>query len=124
MRQADALAQAHGARLCIVHVMVPPMVDPYDAVMIAPHIDPANGRRALADFVRKLGLKTDAEQVVVLGLADQEIVATAQARQADLIIVSNTGMSTAGRLLLGSVADKVVRSAHAPVLVHRVPVAR
>lgn len=124
LHQADALAQAHGARLWIVHVMVPPMVDPYDAVMIAPHIDPANGRRALADFVAKLDLHTNAEQIVVVGLADQEIVATAQSQQADLIIVSNTGMSAVGRLLLGSVADKVVRSAHGPVLVHRVPVER
>ncbi|MHA7835741.1 MAG: universal stress protein [Algiphilus sp.] len=119
LHQADALAQAHGARLCIVHVMVPPMVDPYDAEIIARQLDESQGRRALADFVAGLDLKTSAEQLVVVGLADQEIAAAAQARKADLVVVSNTGMSAIGRLLLGSVADKVVRNAHCPVLVHR-----
>lgn len=120
VRQADAMAKAHGARLSVVHVMVPPMVNPYDAELVMPALDEASGRQALARFVDGLGLETDAEQVVALGPAHSEIVAEAEARQADLLVVSNTGMSALGRLLLGSVADKVVRSAGCPVLVHRV----
>ena len=122
LQQADALAQAHGAALSIVHVMVPPMVNPYDVEIIARRMDLDSGRRALAEFVEGLALRSEATQTVSLGLADQEIVAAAEAQQADLLVVSSTGMSAMGRLLLGSVADKVVRRAHCPVLVHRAQV--
>lgn len=119
VRQAAALAKAHDAALSIVHVMVPPMINPYDAEIAARQFDEESGRQALASFVDGLELAVSPEQVVVIGQADREIAAAAEARKADLLVVSNSGMSALGRFLLGSVADKVVRSAHCPVLVHR-----
>lgn len=47
-----------------------------------------------------------------------EIVGTADASGADLIAISTHGRGGLARLLLGSVADKVIRSAKQPVLVY------
>ena len=47
------------------------------------------------------------------------ILHEAQALQADLIALETHGRRGLSRLILGSVTDKVVRGAHAPVLVHR-----
>ncbi len=48
-----------------------------------------------------------------------EIVHDADASGADLIALSTHGRGGIPRLLLGSVADKVIRSAKQPVLVYR-----
>ena len=50
--------------------------------------------------------------------ADQ-LVAAARERTAGLLVVGTTGRGTAGRLLLGSVADRVLHSSEIPVLVSR-----
>jgi nucleotide-binding universal stress UspA family protein len=47
------------------------------------------------------------------------ILEQAEGEQADLIAMETHGHRLVGRLLMGSVADKVVRGAHVPVLVHR-----
>jgi nucleotide-binding universal stress UspA family protein len=46
-----------------------------------------------------------------------EILAEAQEREPDLIVVGRQGLSPPARWLIGSVSDRVVRHAHAPVLV-------
>jgi len=119
VQQAAALAKAYDASFSLVHVMVPPMVNPYDAEIVALQFDEDSGRQALTRFVQDLALEASPEQVVAIGQADREIAAAAEERHADLLVVSNSGTSAMGRFLLGSVADKVVRSAHCPVLVHR-----
>ncbi|MBM4379962.1 MAG: universal stress protein [Deltaproteobacteria bacterium] len=50
--------------------------------------------------------------------ADQ-LLAAAQEKGASLVVVGTTGRGAAGRLLLGSVADRVVHLAPLPVLVAR-----
>ena len=50
--------------------------------------------------------------------ADQ-LVAAARERSAALLVVGTTGRGAAGRLLLGSVADRVLHSSDTPVLVSR-----
>jgi nucleotide-binding universal stress UspA family protein len=46
-----------------------------------------------------------------------EILAEAHKREPDLIVVGRQGLSAPARWLIGSVSDRVVRHAHAPVLV-------
>lgn len=53
------------------------------------------------------------------GVPFQEIVETAAAEQADLIVIGTHGRSGLNRLLLGSVADRVIRLAPCPVLAVR-----
>jgi hypothetical protein len=61
------------------------------------------------------------ERVVLYGVPFQEIVETAKARQVDLIVMGTHGRRGAAHLLMGSVAERVVRIAPCPVLTLRHP---
>jgi nucleotide-binding universal stress UspA family protein len=61
---------------------------------------------------------------VRVGLAAEGILAAADARRADLIAMSTHGRGGLGRLVYGSVADRVARGASAPVLLARADAAR
>lgn len=56
---------------------------------------------------------------VVFGRPAQEIVEFAEQEEADLIAMSTHGRSGLSRWILGSVADKVMRGTHLPVLLVR-----
>jgi nucleotide-binding universal stress UspA family protein len=56
---------------------------------------------------------------VAIGDPGHEIAEYAKAQQADLIVISSHGYGFLKHLLLGSVAERVVRLAHCPVLVLR-----
>src|SRR6188768_1409813 len=60
-----------------------------------------------------------AEVFIEQGSAYDQILARAEAWQAELIAVGTHGRRGLRRMLLGSVADQVVRAAHCPVLVAR-----
>lgn len=62
-----------------------------------------------------------ADPLVTEGSVDTSILATAAQQQSGLIVMSTHGYSGVTRLLLGSVADRVVRTAPIPVLLPRHP---
>lgn len=70
-----------------------------------------------ASEARAAGLRV--AMVIREGPAHEEIVAMAQERSADLVVIGTHGRGGARRALLGSVADKVVRLAPCPVLTVR-----
>ena len=55
----------------------------------------------------------------VVGDAGREITSCAERESADLIVIPSHGYGFVKHLLLGSVAERVVRLAHCPVLVLR-----
>jgi len=57
--------------------------------------------------------------IVLRGTPYSEIVAGAKKYKADLILMGTHGRTGLSHLLLGSVADRVVRTAHCPVLTIR-----
>ncbi len=57
------------------------------------------------------------ETEVATGAAPQVIVAVADARQVDLIVMSTHGRSGLNRLIYGSVAEAVLRGARWPVMI-------
>jgi nucleotide-binding universal stress UspA family protein len=57
--------------------------------------------------------------LVRAGVPHTEIVAAAEGEHADLVVVGTHGRDVLQRLLIGSVADRVVRTAPCPVLVVR-----
>jgi len=59
------------------------------------------------------------EKVVLEGEAADAILHEASARKVDLVAIATHGRSGLERLLLGSVADKVIRSTATPVLAYR-----
>lgn len=120
--------EAHGE----VHVIA--VNEPAPAVVIPPVVPspeqlaaPDTGRLAdyarshLDDFSkRRPGAHLPAVEVhTALGYAPDEIVWLAAHLDADLIVLSTHGRRGLKRLLLGSVAEKVVRLAGCPVLVVR-----
>jgi nucleotide-binding universal stress UspA family protein len=66
--------------------------------------------------LRASGVATESE--IAMGFPAMEIVQRAQAHKVDLIAMTTQGRSGLARWVLGSVADKVLRSAEVPVLVH------
>jgi len=78
------------------------------------------GRRAVertVQLLQKDGIETDG--VIAQGEADSVIVATAQARAADLIVLGSYGRTGLGRVLVGSVCERVIGQATSAVLAVR-----
>jgi nucleotide-binding universal stress UspA family protein len=63
----------------------------------------------------------DVTRLVELGVPYQRIVETATAEQVDLIVMATHGRTGPSHLVLGSVAEHVVRLAPCPVLTIRPP---
>ncbi len=115
------LAQAFGAKLTVLHV-VSPMIVPSDAPW-APlqellEVELERGQAIVQEVQRALGNVLTGELVKV-GPPAQTIVDVAESLPADLVVVGGTGKGAVQRLLLGSVADRVVHLSHGPVLVAR-----
>lgn len=77
------------------------------------------GQRAL-DAVREAAEGIAVDGKITEGAPSSEIVDYADAEDVDLIIMGTHGRGGLGRLLLGSVAERVVRTATVPVLTIRV----
>jgi len=78
----------------------------------------AAGRKHLAEFLKTHGI-ADVVEEVCLGDPGFAITDYAQRQQAELIVIPSHGYQGMKRLLLGSVADRVIRYSHCPVLVLR-----
>ena len=75
---------------------------------------------AMATRLREQGVER-VETSVWYGPAASTIVEAARLRKADLIAMSTHGRSGLGRLILGSVAESVLRGTATPILLMRVP---
>jgi nucleotide-binding universal stress UspA family protein len=67
------------------------------------------------------GSEVTVERMVVEGEPDEEIVAAAAQRRAQMIAMASHGRGAIGRAIFGSVADRVARTAPVPVLILRTP---
>lgn len=72
-----------------------------------------------AQSLRGQGLTVEAE--TTQGSAAEEIIRNAQDNNIDMIVISSHGRSGLGRLVLGSVCDRVIRETGIPVLVVKPP---
>jgi len=81
-----------------------------------------NGKEHLQEFVKNYARGgTQLELVVHQGMAPDSILSFAQANKADVIVMGTHGRRGYDRLMLGSVTDRVMRSASCPVLAVRNP---
>jgi nucleotide-binding universal stress UspA family protein len=77
-------------------------------------------RASLENAVAKRqGAKVRVDGVLRDGIAWEEINAVAEEIDADLIVVGTHGRKGLARALIGSVAEKVVRTSHRPVVLIR-----
>ena len=115
---ARTLARTFGARLHVLHVMGNPFLRP---TANDPRDIESGIARTMADRL------TDEERhtlraVSVLRKSEtpaDEVVKYAEDEAIDLIVIGTHGRSGVAHLLMGSVAEKVVRSAPCPVLTVR-----
>jgi nucleotide-binding universal stress UspA family protein len=121
---AEHLAALFGARLDLLHVVE--TLPSYGLVDIPAAFPPpsrevaAEGREALLDLAREAGGPPVAvEPHVVAGHPTIALIEAAQALAPDLIVLPTHGRSGLKRMVLGSVAEQLVRRAPCPVLVVR-----
>ena len=124
-----ALAREHGAKVTGYHALEPLPAHLYGEGYVADRSMIAEFERrsraaakkhigAIARAAQKAGVRF--EPVVQTALRPYEgIVETAQKRKCDLILMSSHGYRGLDRLVLGSVADKVIQRSKVPVLVYR-----
>lgn len=123
--RAASLAKGNDAELTVVHVLQPitqvasiPVGD-----MTLPNIDERlrevalDGLSTLATALTDDGVKVST--VLREGRPADEILAVAEERGADLIVISTHGRTGLSRMLVGSVAEQVIRAGPCPVLVWR-----
>ncbi len=116
---ARDLATQNDACLHLLHVVRDPVSHgwPGDAAGV---MDPnliVNWRRTAEQRLRELPLDgTHTESAVCIGHPFLEIVRYARNNQIDLIVMGTHGRGPIQHMLLGSVAEKVVRKAPCPVL--------
>jgi nucleotide-binding universal stress UspA family protein len=122
LRVACALARDYGARLVVAHVMSLRM---YNSPEVGPLVpEPAVIEDELRERLHSLRPSDPAVAVeyrLCRGDAATEIIALAQEVKADLIVMGTHGRTGVGRLLLGSVAEAVLRRAPCPVLTLKMP---
>ena len=109
-----------GAKLVLLRAVEAhgtPFVDPAEA-QVAVIEEGENYLSGVAAGIRAAGV-TDVETSVWYGPPVTAIVDAATFRKADLIVMSTHGRSGLGRLVLGSVAESVLRATSTPILLLR-----
>lgn len=118
---AVSIAKKLGARVIIAHAVVwePPRASQQRRAMrqLAKEFDEM-GRKILKKMNDEVGQSgVEVELVLLHGPAGEAVTKLAAAEDYDLVVVGGRGRSLASRFLLGSVADKIIRTCNHPVLV-------
>lgn len=131
-RLARELATSLGARLRLLHVvqgsLPPPGLRPdiYDALLEARQQVRRQVEEAVAEVAARLAPAGGGSSVETLVIETTEsvgdaIVEAAREGGADLIVIGTHGRRGVERMMLGSVAERVLRRAHCPVATVRAP---
>jgi nucleotide-binding universal stress UspA family protein len=125
---AIELARKLSAKLVVAHVYSVPVYSFPEGSSLIPSAEDA---ARIADAAQRsldqvLARRRDTSGVEIsgvlrAGVPDEEICRLAEEIGADMIVIGTHGRGAVARALLGSVAQKVVRSAKVPVLSIRAP---
>lgn len=128
LEQAVRLGRLMGARFTLLQVLPPVMMPGYSYPDLPEGVDPTALEQLQeeaeaylqrkASSLRDEGLEVDVRTAVHSQTA-AAILETAAEEAADLVAMATHGRGGLRRVVLGSVADKVLRGARVPVLVYR-----
>lgn len=122
LRFACALARDYKARLLLLHVVEPPVY--YGELGMTVPL-PADFHESLHKRLEHL-VAADAgvpvETVLIEGGAAKEILRVAEEQHCSLIVLGTHGRTGLSRVLLGSVAEDVIRHSRVPVLTLKTPI--
>jgi len=122
LTHAVEIARVSGGELTVLHVVEPVLYPVEYGMAPVPTVDlessaTANARAKLSDLVQEeIGSDLKSQIKVVFGRADQQICDVAREEGFDLIVLATHGLTGLKHLLLGSVAERVVRHSDCPVL--------
>jgi nucleotide-binding universal stress UspA family protein len=120
LAMAAALARDYGARLLLLHVVPAPRF--HGEVVARRQEDFYEHTREQLRRLQPADARLQVEYQIEEGDAVDEILRAAEESACDLIVLGTHGRTGLGRLLLGSVAEQVLRRAPCPVLTVKAPV--
>ncbi|MGC8967902.1 MAG: universal stress protein [Thermus sp.] len=116
---AKAEAEAHGARLIVVHAYEPVpdyLGDPFFEEALKRRLERAE--KVLAEVVALTGVPPE-NALLLEGRPAEAILEAARGERADLVVMGTRGLGAVGSLFLGSQSQKVLAEAPCPVLLVR-----
>ena len=127
MKYGRALAESFGSSLHVLHVIEDPVLYAPTSEGYVPYVDlQEEMEKSAREWLNKVLTDADRERfharlVTKRGSPFVEIVRYAKGENVDLIVMGTHGRGPIAHMLLGSVAEKVVRKAPCPVLTVRHP---
>ena len=124
---ALTLATQFNAELTIIHVINEPVdlrgfyVPHISFEQLEKEIEESAAKMMETFCISKLGTFSNYKTAIVTGIPYDEITAAAAKIDASLIVLGTHGRTGLDRILFGSTAERVVRSACCPVLTVRLP---
>lgn len=113
---AASIAATTSARLSAVHVISDAQLPPYYPLEFE-EVDKEKVMRSLEKSAAIITDTQNVDSVVLIGAPHEELVMYAKEHKADLLVVGASGLGKVDRWLVGSLTDRVMRSAPCSVLV-------
>ena len=125
LKYAISLALKDKAKLYLMHVVDTRLYDT-EIYKFSPYqLQESDVYKIREDLMKSLPEGTSdvlaVETIVVKGVPFQEIISTVKEIGADIIVIGTHGRTGLSHIMMGSVAEKVVRKPSCPVLTVRMP---
>lgn len=121
LTMACAIARDTRARITLVHVSPPPMASGEVYAIITDSREVRQELRERLEQMVPAGSSIPFDLVLVEGDPARQILRVASEKNCDLIVIGTHGRKGLTRMLMGSVAEEVVRNAECPVLTIKNP---
>ena len=121
LRFATSLARDSGAKLLIVHVEEPPVAYGGGEMYYGMPEPATEDLKKMLEKITPTDDSVEFEHHMITGDPSTAVARLAEAEGADLIVMGTHGRTGFSRLLMGSVAEAVVRRSPCPVLTYKEP---
>jgi nucleotide-binding universal stress UspA family protein len=122
MKEAGAIAQLCKGKVCVLHVVwINPLATEGYVLAELQESQSESARTKIAEVASSVLAGVDYEIRIEVGDAGETILAMETRLPADLVVMATHGRHGVTRLVMGSVAERVVRESTVPVLTIRTP---